>query len=272
MSTEDFDFSIRLTSTMGWNLGEEDFEFLTELEPDGCFVLCDDSKRIGIATTIGYDKIGWVGNVIISERFRGKGAGTVLVKHCVDYLTSNGLATVGLYAYPERVPFYQRLGFNSSSEFIILRGNGFTGPSKLYPEIVEDEIPEVINLDGRCFGSKRSKLLKPLLLDSGNISFKSVDEGEIQGFILTKIYGDTAEIGPLVCKKGRTSIAINLIKCTLKSLQDIRVSICIPEQESEIYGLLTKSGFVEHFHVIRMLHGKQIDQNCIYTAESLERG
>lgn len=272
MSIEDFDFSIQLTDTMGWHLGEEDFEFVTELEPDGCFVLYDASKRIGIATTIGYDKIGWLGNVIVSERFRGRGAGTVLVKHCIDYLTSIGLETVGLYAYPERVPFYQRLGFESSSKFIILMGNGFSGPGKAYPEVSEDEIPEVINLDGRCFGSKRSKLLKPLLLDSSNMSFRYLDEGEIQGFVLTKIYGDTAEIGPLVCKKGYTRSALDLIKCSLNSLQDIKVSICIPEQESEIYEVLTKLGFVEHFRVVRMLRGKQIDQDCIYAAESLERG
>lgn len=272
ISTEDFPFAIRLTDTMDWNLVEEDFEFMTELEPDGCFVLLDDSERIGIATTISYDQIGWLGNVIVSERHRGKGAGTVLVKHSIDYLTNTGVETVGLYSYLERVPFYRRLGFKAYSEFIILNGTGFSTPVTVHPGISDEDVPEVINVDGLCFGTQRKKLLKPLLLDSSNLSYKSVEKGEMLGFIVTKIYGDTADIGPLVCKQGRSDAALDLIKCALNKLQNVKVSICIPEQESEIYNMLINSGFVENFRVVRMLYGDNIDQDCIYAAESLERG
>jgi len=75
-----------------------------------------------------------------------------------------------------------------------------------------------------------------------------------------------------VCKKGHTDIANELIKCTLNALHGTKVSVCIPKRESEIYDVLTNSGFVEDFHTLRMLFGAQIDQDCIYAAESLERG
>ena len=272
LSAEDFQFAIRLTDTMNWNLVKEDFEWMTEIEPDGCFVIFDDLTRIGIATTISYGQIGWLGNVVVSEIHRGKGAGSVLVKHCMDYLINRGVETIGLYSYVERVPFYRRLGFKGYSKFVILNGNGLSASVKAYPEISNKDLSEVINLDGLCFGTERKKLLKPILLDSDNLSYKSVEKGRMLGFIVTKVYGGSAEIGPLVCEKGRSDIALDLIKCTLNALPNTKVSICIPEQESEIYNMLTNFGFAEDFRTVRMLYGTQIYQDCVYAAESLERG
>lgn len=272
LSSRDFPFAVQLTDTMDWNLVEEDFEFMTKLEPNGCFVLLDGSKRIGVATTISYDQIGWIGNVIVSETHRGRGAGTALVKHSINYLLDAGVKTIGLYSYLERVQFYRRLGFKAFSEFITLRGHGVSTNCKVYEEISNQDIPEAIRLDSICFGATRKKLLEPLLLDSSNLSYKFEEKGKLRGFIVAKIYGYTAEIGPLVCKKGYTNIAIELIKCTLNALPNRKVSICIPKQESEICDALTNSGFVEDFSTVRMLFGVQIDQKCIYAAESLERG
>ena len=42
-------FATKLANTMDRNMAVEDFEFMTSLEPGGCLVLFDDSKRIGIA-------------------------------------------------------------------------------------------------------------------------------------------------------------------------------------------------------------------------------
>ncbi len=272
LSAKDFPFAVRLTDTMNWNLVEEDFEFMTKLEPNGCFVLLDGSKRIGVATTISYDQMGWIGNVIVSETHRGRGAGTVLVKHSINYLLDAGVKTIGLYSYLERAPFYGRLGFKAFSEFVTLKGHGLSTNCKVHEEISNQDIPEAIGLDGVCFGAARKKLLEPILLDSSNLSYKYEEKGELLGFIVAKIYGDTAEIGPLVCKKGRNDIAMNLIKCTLNALPDTKVSVCIPKRESEMYDTLSNSGFVEDFSTVRMLFGVQIDQDCIYAAESLERG
>ena len=57
MTSEDLDFAVRLTDTMHWNLAESDFEFAMELEPDGCFVLLENSERIGLVTNVCYGRI-----------------------------------------------------------------------------------------------------------------------------------------------------------------------------------------------------------------------
>ena len=92
-------------------MAPEDFQFMTQLEPEGCFVLFDDSKPIGIATCISYGKVGWFGNLIVKEEYRSKGAGSLLVKHAINYLHGKGVETIGLYAYPNLIKFYGNLGF-----------------------------------------------------------------------------------------------------------------------------------------------------------------
>jgi GNAT superfamily N-acetyltransferase len=55
--------------------------------------------------------VGWIGNVILNEDKRGRGGGSYLVKHLITFLTEKGVKTIGLYAYSERLRFYERLGF-----------------------------------------------------------------------------------------------------------------------------------------------------------------
>ena len=98
MRPEDFAFAVELANTMDWNMATEDFEFMTQLEPEGCLVLFDGLKPVGIATCIVYGKVGWFGNLIVEEEYRHKGAGSFLVKYAVEYLLGKGVETIGLYA------------------------------------------------------------------------------------------------------------------------------------------------------------------------------
>jgi hypothetical protein len=46
MSSEDIEFAVRITDTMNWNLTEQDFAFMMQLEPEGCFTLLCNSKKL----------------------------------------------------------------------------------------------------------------------------------------------------------------------------------------------------------------------------------
>ena len=105
---------------MNWNMAIEDFEFLTSLEPDGCFVAFQGSIRVGIATSISFGKVGWFGNLIVKEEHQNKGVGSFLVKHAVNYLQSKGVKRIGLYAYPHLAGFYSGLGFERDEDFYVL--------------------------------------------------------------------------------------------------------------------------------------------------------
>ena len=273
MSRADFEFAVRITGLMGWGLVEQDFEFMMELEPEGCFVLLDGSDRVGIATTVSFGKLGWFGNLIVDESKRNRGAGTLLVKHALKYLTEKNVETVGLYAYIEKIPFYRRLGFECDSEFIVLKGKGFSSPVRANVRKAEkQELAEVIAFDQSCFGASRRKMLEPILMDRDNLCFVSTEDGQILGFAVAKVYRGLAELGPLACKGGQAKTAVDLLRATLTALEGLEASVFVPKREKRIVSMLLESGFHESFRVERMFHGPSVNGDCVYMAESLERG
>jgi hypothetical protein len=81
-----------------------------------------------------------------------------------------------------------------------------------------------------------------------------------------------AELGPLVCEKGRIKTAINLLRATLNSLKGLEVSLFVPEKEDAILSMLIENDFSQTFKVERMFHGLPVAKDCVNMAESLERG
>jgi GNAT superfamily N-acetyltransferase len=273
MSEEDFEFAVQITDQMDWNLTVADFEFMVELEPNGCFVLLENSERIGLATTVTFGTVGWFGNLIVSESHRRKGAGSRLVKHSVKYLTNKNVRTIGLYAYVDKIPFYKKLGFGYDSEFTVLKGKG----SSLQAESVvrkakKQDLQEIIEFDRCCFGASRRKLLEPVILDKDNLCYVSVEGEHMVGYVVGKVYRQMGEIGPLICQRQSEDVAINLLRTVLSRLEGYEVSMYVSTKESVVLDTLSKLGFTEDFRVARMFFGSPILKDCISAAESLERG
>lgn len=273
MSFEDLAFATQITDQMSWNLTTEDFRFMLELEPEGCFVLFYYSERAGIATSVSFGKIGWFGNFIVDESHRNKGAGSMLVKHAVKYLKSRNSETIGLYAYIDKIRFYERLGFKYDSEFLVLEGKDFPQLSMSNLRKVQNKnIQNVIDYDCFCFGGSRKKLLESIFRNSANTGYLCIEEGQMVGYCFAKVYGEMAELGPLVCKKGRDDVAMKLLSTNLNGLNGLEVSMCVPKKELTIIDMLRGNGFKQKFRVARMFLGSPIARDCIYVAESLERG
>ena len=273
MSLEDIEFAVNITDSMNWNLVEEDFKFMMRLEPEGCFVLLFDSERIGVAMAVSFGGVGWLGNVIVSQSHRKQGAGSLLVRHCVKYLSSKNVETVGLYSYVDKVPFYRRLGFEYDSEFAVLKGEGFSSQPKAdVMEATRKDLKKIIDYDHSCFGASRRKLLEPIVFNPHNLCYMSIEDRKLSGYAIAKVYEETAEIGPLMCQKGRPDIATDLLKATLNRLRGFEVSMCAPKKESTILNMLMEARFRENFRVARMFFGLPVVKDCIYIAESLERG
>ena len=273
MKTDDFPFAVQLANTMNWNMTEDDFKFMMNLEPQGCFVQFNSNQRIGIATTISFEKAGWFGNFILKEDARGKGAGTLLLKHAIDYLKSKDAETIGLYAYPQLVNFYQRFGFEPDSDFSVLKGKAaIPATQETLREAEKRDILEVIELDGKCFGANRKKLLEQILLNEKNFCFVSTENNKIIGYVAAKVYGEMAEVGPLICHANHQEAAVLLLKRILNRLKGLDVFMYVPKKETLLLAMLREMGFEEDFRVVRMFLGPAIAKNCIYAAESLERG
>jgi len=273
MEVDDFPFAVQLANTMNWNMTVEDFEFMVKLEPLGCFVQFHGQERVGIATSIGFGKVGWLGNFVVKENFRGEGAGSILMKHAIDYLKNKGVETIGLYAYPHLVNFYESFGFKPDVDFLVLQGKAaLPATQQMLKAAKKQDVPEIIGLDCSCFGADRRKLLEPILLNKGNLCYVSTENSEIIGYVAAKVYDKMAEVGPLMCKANRAKAAVLLLKTILTRLNGLNVFVYIPKKETELLSILFKAGLKEDFQVVRMFMGPAVAKNCIYTAESLERG
>jgi GNAT superfamily N-acetyltransferase len=273
MKVEDFSFAVQLANTMDWNMALEDFEFTVKLEPQGCFVLFHGPERVGIATSVSFGKVGWFGNLVVKEGYRRKGAGAFLVKHAVDYLKSTGVETVGLYAYPHLIEFYKNFGFKPDVDFLVFKGKSVSSVTEgMLRKVKKQDIPELMGFDRQCFGAHRKKLLKPILLNTGNLCYTSVDRHEIIGYCAAKVYEETAEVGPLICRQNHVDTAVALLETILGKLRNLDVFTCVPTEETALLGTLFKAGLRENFRVTRMFLGPAVAKNCTYIAESLERG
>ena len=273
MTVEDLEFAVHLTDTRNWNLVEEDFELMMNLEPKGCFVLFDNSERVGLIASISFGEIGWFGNLIVEENHRKTGGGSLLVRHVIDYLKNKNAKTVGLYSYMDSIPFYIKLGFEYDSDFSVLEGKAFkSSVNPIIKRAEKQDIDRIVACDSSCFGWSRKKLLETILANENNLCYVAVENGAVTGYIMTKVYEGFAEIGPLVCNQEYSDVAINLLKTILNRLEGFHVSLSIPAKDSVVLDFLLKSGIKERFRVARMFFKPPKIKDCVYVAESLERG
>ena len=273
MMSEDFPFATELANTMDWNMAIQDFHFMTQLEPEGCFVLFENSKKVGISTCISYGNVGWFGNLIIKEEYRGRGAGSLLVKHSIDYLRAKSVETIGLYAYPNLIRFYNNLGFRYDEDFSVLHTPALSAMfAEDLPNIGTQHFNQIAKFDRRCFGGDRQRLLESIILEEGNLSYYKYDSNEVVGYVAATVYETMAWVGPLTCQEGNIATADSLLKAVLAKLAGLSVYVALPKKETALADMLSNVGFKENFSVARMFFGPNTSKNCIYLAESLERG
>lgn len=273
MEVHHFPFAVQLANTMNWNMTPSDFEFMKKLEPEGCFVLFYDLNPLGIATSISFGEVGWLGNLVIKENFRREGAGKIMINHIISYLKNKGAKTIGLYAYKHLVDFYKSFGFEPDIDFTVLRGKvkAFSPQIRL-KEATNNDFSEIIDFDKQCFRGNRQKLLEAILFDLRNMCYFSSENSKITGYITAKLHSKNAEIGPLICNLNREKEAVFLLENILSRLNGVEVFIYLPKKEAELINMLYTAGLREDFPVVRMILGSAIPYNCIYAAESLERG
>ena len=273
MRVSDHTFATQLANTMNWNMAPEDFQFMASLEPKGCFVLFDGIKRVGIATCISYGKVGWFGNLIVQEDYRHRGAGSNLVTHAIDYLHDKGVQTIGLYAYPNLAGFYGELGFKFDEDFAVLHIEHFgDSTAKGVPTIGRQQFSSIIKFDNQCFGGDRKKLLKSIVHEKGNASYYFSDSTGLVGYVAATIYETVAWIGPLVCQATRNDVANLLLEASLTKAGGKSVYAVASKKEVALLESFFSLGFKEEFFVSGMFLGEKPARNCIYLAESLERG
>ena len=134
------------------------------------------------------------------------------------------------------------------------------------------QLRAIEEFDGRCFGGNRKKLLESIILEKGNLGYCKFENNEVVGYVAATVYETMAWVGPLTCKADKVEVAASLVKAVLSILAGLSVYTVVPKKETDLASLFFKAGFREEFSVKRMFFGEFTAKNCIYLAESLERG
>jgi len=274
MNSADFEFAVNLANTMSWGMTVEDFMFSVSLEPNGCFVAFDGSERVGIATTISYGSLGWFGNLVVTENYRKKGIGSLLISHSLNYLQKKGTKTVGLYAYDNLVDFYGKFGFEYDSEYFVLSASKIKHKeiATTHERINENNIGEIIEFDRKYFGASREKLLTSIINKKENFGILHEEGNKLRGYVMAKVSDQLVEVGPLVCEDDG-EVSLRLFNSVFSRFAGSSAFLCVSGAERRLYNTsFINAGFREEFKVGRMFLGSPIKQDRVYLVESLERG
>jgi hypothetical protein len=156
---------------------------------------------------------------------------------------------------------------------LVLQGKAvFPAPEELARSIKKADVPELVDFDCNCFGASRKKLLEPIFLNMSNLCFTLFENTGIIGYVAAKVYDEMAEVGPLICPANNVEAAVLLLKTILSRLKGRNIFLTIPKKETALLEILFNAGLKENFRVMRMFLGLAVAKNCIYVAESLERG
>ena len=77
----------------------------------------DGDKLIGMARVIGDMGLDYyIKDVVVIPQYQGRGIGRMMINELLDFIKHNGIDSTGIFvelcAAPDKVPFYEKLGFD----------------------------------------------------------------------------------------------------------------------------------------------------------------
>ncbi len=79
----------------------------------------DDDKIIAMARMIGDMGLNYyIKDVIVRPEYQGKGIGRMLINELLEFVNSNGIRDTSIFvelcAMPDKIPFYEKFGFDTN--------------------------------------------------------------------------------------------------------------------------------------------------------------
>ncbi len=197
MTIGDLGLGMKLSAQAGWNQTEADWRRFIELEPEGCFVGELDGRSVGTATTCVFRKTAWIAMVLVDTGARGKGVGTALLRHSIDYLGGRQVGAIRLDATSLGQPIYEKLGF--VPDYGLARFEGTAQMSEEYSGPVEathEVFGDLIEFDRQMTGRERVKMLSRLFDEFPQETRIVRRADKLEGFITMRPGRNATQIGP----------------------------------------------------------------------------
>ncbi|NLX96810.1 MAG: GNAT family N-acetyltransferase [Rhodopirellula sp.] len=209
MSEADLPLGMRLKAQANWNQTEADWRRVLELEPEGCFVAEWDGSPVGTTAAVRFGGVAWIMMVLVDESFRGRGIGTRLMQHALEYLDSRSVVTIRLDATPLGRPVYEKLGFQAEYPLARFQHIGLAPQSNDDLEAVAaEQLDAICALDRQATGADRSRLIRRLYAEQPS-SFQVVGEGPaVVGYGAYRIGSGANQVGPVIATSETVGLAL----------------------------------------------------------------
>ncbi|HUV62614.1 MAG TPA: GNAT family N-acetyltransferase [Sedimentisphaerales bacterium] len=271
MTMDDLSLGLRLTQQAGWNQIEADWRRFLSMEPDGCFVAEMDGSSVGTTTTCVFDGVAWIAMVLVEKSVRGRGIGTGLLKHAIDYLKERNVKTIRLDATPAGRPIYEKLGFVPEYELARYEGKPVIDrPSSLVPR-PSVLVADITELDRRITGTNREKMLAKLFEEFPKLVRCVRRDNHVQGYVAGRPGANATQVGPCIATAGEgpSLLSHSLNRCMGKSVfLDVPLDNAGAVKTAEAAGLTVQRCFT------RMCLGQRIkdDVQAIWASSGPEKG
>lgn len=241
-----------------------DLNFVNKLTPDGwdelrphydfylshqyCIPLkaIHDNQLVAVGALIIFDKLAWIGHVVVDSAYRNQGLGFQLTKQLIEMAEIRKCTTIQLIATNLGEKVYQKLGFMEDEKYIFLKGGSthFEPSSDIFPYQKQLK-PKIFKLYHRLTGEKRDMLLEPHLAQGIFYARNS----KLEAFYLP-----TCGEGHILADNSTAGIEMLKIKLSTHNNQ----KFVLPALNNSGISFLKQYGFQPYQTAKRMYRGKRI--------------
>ena len=240
----------------------DDLKFIPKLQPEGwpditpsidfytkssfCYPIkvSVDHKIAGIGTAIIHHDVAWLAHIVVHADSRRKGIGRLITEALVNQVEVKKCETIYLLATDLGAPVYEKVGFETESEYIFFKEVSVKDDSETSPKIhsykpeFKNEISEIDKMNS---GEDRMFHLETHL-QNGCVYLND----QIHGFYLPG-FGDGLIIA------NNSTAGMELLKLHLRSNE----KVVFPKDNLVATNFLYKLGFKECLTAKRMRLGKK---------------
>jgi hypothetical protein len=210
--------------------------------------------------------------VLVEIDVRGRGIGTRLLRHALDYLDARQVPTVRLDATPAGRPVYEKLGF--IAEYELARYEGVASRCAT-PHIVAETTPwtysDIVEFDKKMTGTDRQKMLSKLFDEFPQDLRILQRHGTIEGYATTRPGANAIQVGPCVASldAGPALLCDALNRCAGE-----KTFVDIPVDNAEAVKIAESSGLRIQRRFTRMYRGKRVSDRieALWTSSGPEKG
>ena len=240
-----------LRAAYGGGSRRDRLERYLALQPDGWLLAEAEGEVAGVAGTMHYGPLAYIGLVGVSPAFRRRGIALALMQRLLAWLAERGDPVVVLEASPSGAPLYEQLGFVDDGHTISFE---FEGPPRQHPPapgvqpLARADLPEIAAFDAPIFGAARQPVFELLLREEPARAFVLRDDaGACAGFL----FAQSDKLGPWAAATPAAAEA--LLTSALALRYTAGPYVLAPATNPHIAPLLARHGFVA-VRALRHMH------------------